>query len=134
MLMLVRCLSAVSLAHDDSSRFSAAIVSSMPMAWRWPMCMDNIRTLLPCPRSGIAVLGLGSFGQRLAEVFASLGYQVNGWSRGPHDLPGVTCYHDRDQLADCLAPLDYVVCVLPETRETRDIIDIGPTRLEEAVP
>jgi glyoxylate/hydroxypyruvate reductase len=71
----------------------------------------------------VAVLGLGSIGQRLAEVFVSLGYQVNGWSRGPHDLPGVSCYHGRDQLADCVALCEYVVCVLPETRETRDIID-----------
>jgi glyoxylate/hydroxypyruvate reductase A len=71
----------------------------------------------------VAVLGLGSIGQRLAEVFASLGYQVNGWSRGPHELPGITCYHGHDQLATCLAPCDYVVCVLPETHETRNIID-----------
>jgi glyoxylate/hydroxypyruvate reductase len=73
----------------------------------------------------VAVLGLGSIGERLAAVFASLGYQVNGWSRSPHDLPGVSCYHGRDQLADCLALCDYVVCVLPETIETRDIIDAG---------
>jgi glyoxylate/hydroxypyruvate reductase A len=75
------------------------------------------------------VLGLGSIGRRLAEVFASLGYRVNGWSRGPHDLPGVTCYHGRDQLAACLALCEYVVCVLPETRETRDIIDAGTLAL-----
>ena len=71
----------------------------------------------------IAVLGLGSIGQRFAEVFVNLGYKVNGWSRGPHQLPGVACYHGPDQLAGCLAPCDYVVCILPETTETRDIID-----------
>jgi glyoxylate/hydroxypyruvate reductase A len=77
----------------------------------------------------VAVLGLGSVGERFAEMFASLGYQVNGWSRGPHDHPEVTCYHGRDQLAACLAACDYVVCVLPETRETRDIIDAGTLAL-----
>src|SRR5215471_11108213 len=71
----------------------------------------------------IAILGLGSIGQRFAEVFVDLGYRVNGWARSRHDLPGVDCYHGRDQLAACLAPCDYVVCILPETRETRDIID-----------
>lgn len=71
----------------------------------------------------IAVLGLGSIGQRFAEVFVDLGYRVNGWARSSHRLPGVDCYHGRDQLAACLAPCDYVVCILPETRETRDIID-----------
>ena len=71
----------------------------------------------------IAVLGLGSIGQRFAEVFVNLGYRVNGWSRGPHALPGIDGYHGRGQLAACLAPCDYVVCILPETTETRDIID-----------
>jgi len=71
----------------------------------------------------VAVLGLGSIGQRFAEVFANLGYRVNGWSRGPHELSGISSYHGRDQLAACLGPCDYVICVLPETAETRDIID-----------
>jgi glyoxylate/hydroxypyruvate reductase len=71
----------------------------------------------------IAVLGLGSIGQRFAEVFSNLGYKVNGWSRGPHELPGIDGYHGRDQLTACIAPCDYVVCILPETAETRDIID-----------
>jgi glyoxylate/hydroxypyruvate reductase A len=70
----------------------------------------------------VAILGLGSIGQRFAEVFVNLGYKVKGWSRSPHRLPGVACYHGADQLAECLAPCDYVVCILPETGETRDII------------
>ena len=77
----------------------------------------------------VAVLGLGSIGQRFAEMFVRLGYRVSGWSRGPHELPGVACHHGRDRLAACLAPCDYVVCVLPETSETRDIIDAGTLAL-----
>lgn len=71
----------------------------------------------------VAVLGLGSIGQRFAEVLASLGHNVHGWSRSAHSLPNVTCHHGREQLAACLGPCDYVICVLPETDETRDIID-----------
>jgi glyoxylate/hydroxypyruvate reductase A len=77
----------------------------------------------------VAVLGLGSIGQRFAQAFVSLGYQVHGWSRGPHELPGVTCFHGRDQLAACLGICDYVVCVLPETSETRDIINAATLAL-----
>ena len=73
----------------------------------------------------VAVLGLGSIGQRFAVAFASLGYQVHGWARGPHRLPGVTCFHGRDQLTACLADCDYVVAVLPETAETRDLVNAG---------
>ena len=71
----------------------------------------------------VAVLGLGAIGQRVAEIFVNLGYQVNGWARSPHQIRGVDRYHGRDQLAACLASCDYVVCILPETVETRDIID-----------
>jgi len=77
----------------------------------------------------VAVLGLGSIGQRFAQAFVSLGYRVHGWARGPHELAGITCHHGRDQLAACLGPCDYVVCVLPETSETRDIINAGTLAL-----
>jgi glyoxylate/hydroxypyruvate reductase A len=77
----------------------------------------------------VAVLGLGSIGQRFAQTFVSLGYQVHGWARGPHDLPGVVCFHGRDQLRACLRPCDYVVCVLPETNETRGIINVDTLAL-----
>jgi glyoxylate/hydroxypyruvate reductase A len=71
----------------------------------------------------VAVLGLGSIGQRFATALAGLGYQVNGWSRSPHRLPGITCYHGRDRLGACLASSDYVILILPETNETRDLVD-----------
>ena len=71
----------------------------------------------------IAVLGLGSIGQRFAEVFVDLGYRVNGWARSPHRLPGVDLLSRTRSVRGCLAPCDYVVCILPETTETRDIID-----------
>jgi glyoxylate/hydroxypyruvate reductase A len=112
------------LLHLLSHRRSAATYRQQQKERRWEAHIP------PFPNKVcVAVLGLGSIGQRIAEVCASLGYRVNGWSHSPHDLPGVTCYHGRDQLAACLAPCDYVVCVLPETRETRDIIDTGTLAL-----
>ena len=52
-LMLVQCLSAVSLPHGDLSLSPAAIVSSMPMAWRWRTCTDNHRMPSPSRTSGL---------------------------------------------------------------------------------
>jgi glyoxylate/hydroxypyruvate reductase A len=71
----------------------------------------------------VGIMGLGSIGERAARVLADLEFRVSAWTRGPHDLAGVTCFHGRDHLATFLAPCDYVVCILPETPETRDIID-----------
>ena len=42
----------------------------------------------------IAVLGLGAIGQRVAEIFVNLGYQVNGGARSPHQIRGWTAITD----------------------------------------
>ena len=74
-------------------------------------------------RTTVGVMGLGSIGERTARVFADLGFQVRGWARGPHEIAGVECLHGRDRLAEFLAPCDYVLCVLPGTDETRNMLD-----------
>ena len=110
---IIGCMTEYVLLYLLSHRRFQAVYRQYQAERRWyehiPPFPSDVR---------IAVLGLGSIGQRF-----NLGYKVNGWARGPHQLPGVDCYHGRDQLAGCLAPCDYVVCILPETAETRDIID-----------
>src|SRR5262249_52361239 len=92
------------LLHLLSHRRGLAVYRQQQSERRWQVHIP------PFPEEvRVAVLGLGSIGQRFAEAFVSLGYRVNGWSRGPHDLPGVACYHGRDQLGDCLATCDYIV-------------------------
>lgn len=108
------------LMHVISHRRLQATYQRQQAARTWQAHFPPIPTAVR-----VAVLGLGSIGQRFAALFASLGYQVHGWARGPHGLPGVTCFHGRDQLGACLADCDYVVAVLPETAETRDLVDAG---------
>jgi len=115
---IIGCMTEYVLLYLLSHRRFQATYRQYQAARRWqediPPFPSDVR---------IAVLGLGSIGQRLSEIFVNLGYKVNGWARSPHQLPGIDCYHGRDQLAECLASCDYVVCILPETTETRDIID-----------
>jgi hypothetical protein len=58
--MLSRCLSAVSLDHGDLSPSRAAIASSMPMAWRWPMCTASRGMPSPSRTSGFATFFLSA--------------------------------------------------------------------------
>jgi glyoxylate/hydroxypyruvate reductase A len=71
----------------------------------------------------LGVMGLGSIGEAIAQTMKHLKFKVSGWARTKHRIEGVECHHGLDELTNFLAPLDYVVCVLPLTRETENIIN-----------
>ena len=84
------------------------------------------RVTLPTPdtaRTRVGVMGLGELGGDAARRFTALGFETVGWSRTPKDIPGVTCHHGAGGLGDFLSGTDYLVCLLPLTPETMDIID-----------
>lgn len=71
----------------------------------------------------IGVLGLGVLGRATAELLASRGFPVLGWSRSPKDIPGIRCEYGRGGLQRLLPEARILVCLLPLTAETRGIID-----------
>ena len=75
-------------------------------------------------RSGFAVgiLGLGVLGQRVAKALRGFEFAVNGWSRSPRPVEGVRGYTGQDQLHDFLAQSQALVCLLPLTPATRNIL------------
>ncbi len=79
------------------------------------------------PRSridfSIGVLGLGVLGERVARTLAQFDFPVNGWSQTPKDISGVACYHGRAQLGTFLAATRVVVCLLPLTEDTENILN-----------
>jgi len=48
----------------------------------------------------VAVLGLGVLGTACAQALAALNFPTHGWSRSAKSIPGVTCHHGADRLAD----------------------------------
>ena len=71
----------------------------------------------------VGLLGLGAMGSRSASMLAGLGFQVLGWSRTPKVIPGATCHSGPDGLAVMLPQSEILVSLLPETPETRHLID-----------
>lgn len=71
----------------------------------------------------VTVLGLGVLGRACAEALAGLGFPVTGWARSPRQLPGITCLHGPDGLAQALGRAQILVLLLPDTPATRDILD-----------
>ncbi|WP_210544084.1 glyoxylate/hydroxypyruvate reductase A [Rhodoferax sp. PAMC 29310] len=71
----------------------------------------------------VGILGLGVLGERVARAVAQFDFPVNGWSRSPKPLVGVKCFAGTDQLPAFLAASKVLVCLLPLTSETRDIMN-----------
>ena len=88
---------------------------------------DNGKWSFRKPRSRhefpVGVLGLGVLGERVARAVAQFDFPVIGWSQSPKDIPGVACYHGKDQLNDFLADTRVVVCLLPLTPDTENILN-----------
>jgi len=70
----------------------------------------------------IGMLGLGQIGGYCARRFADMGFRVKGWSRSLKSLPGIETFGGND-LRSFLAEVDCLVCVLPLTPETVEILD-----------
>lgn len=81
------------------------------------------RDILPRSAMPVGIMGLGVLGQRVARAVAQFDFPVNGWSRSPKDVPGVRCFSGQGVFHDFLAASRVLVCVLPSTPETRDLIN-----------
>ncbi len=70
----------------------------------------------------IGILGLGELGSDLARKLVALGFEVYGLSRSRRELEGVVCYQ-QSQMNEFLGNVNLLVCMLPATEDTREIIN-----------
>lgn len=71
----------------------------------------------------VGILGLGELGSRCARTLAGLGFDVAGWSRGKRTLEGVRVFSGWEELPSFLARTEILVCLLPLTGETENLIN-----------
>ncbi len=75
----------------------------------------------PAKQTRVGVMGLGELGRAVAAQLATLGFDTRGWARRPQHVSGVSTYQG-EQMADFLAGLDILICLLPLTPETEGIL------------
>lgn len=73
----------------------------------------------------IGVLGLGELGTRATNRLREAGFRVVGWSRRQKDIEGVDCYSADDGLKEMLSRCNILICLLPLTEQTRNLLDAG---------
>jgi len=71
----------------------------------------------------VGIMGLGTLGAAAAEGLVRLGFDVLGWSRSRKTLAGVGCFYGDEAFHPFLAQCEILVCLLPLTPETADILN-----------
>lgn len=84
---------------------------------------ERRRELRRADERRVGVMGLGVLGRDAVAKLVTLGFDVAGWSRSAKQIPGVTCFDGPDGLAPFLARTEILVCLLPMTAETTDILN-----------
>lgn len=84
----------------------------------WPQREPRRRAEFP-----VGVMGLGVLGSRVAQALKAFDFQVLGWSRSPRSVAGVACYAGAEQLTAFLNASRILVCLLPLTPQTENILN-----------
>ncbi|MEM7168717.1 MAG: glyoxylate/hydroxypyruvate reductase A [Pseudomonadota bacterium] len=71
----------------------------------------------------VGVMGLGILGGDAIDKLRPFGFDLAGWTASPKKMTGVRCYHGDAQLPDFLKATDILLCLLPLTPATRQILN-----------
>ena len=85
---------------------------------KWSFRKPRARSDFP-----VGIMGLGVLGERVARALGTFEFPVNGWSRSPKAVDGVQCFAGAQGFQDFLAASRVLVCLLPLTADTRDIMN-----------
>lgn len=80
----------------------------------------------------VGVLGMGVLGARVLQALAPFGFPLRGWSRGRKEMAGVDCFSGADGLDAFLRGCRVLVCMLPLTPDTANLLDRA--RLSSLLP
>ncbi|NEQ46115.1 MAG: glyoxylate/hydroxypyruvate reductase A [Leptolyngbya sp. SIOISBB] len=71
----------------------------------------------------VGIMGLGQLGAYTAQRLAQMGFKVVGWARSQKQIEGIETYAGHAELVDFLKRSNILVCLLPLTEQTRNILD-----------
>ncbi|MGE4482568.1 2-hydroxyacid dehydrogenase [Acidocella sp.] len=80
----------------------------------------------PVPRAGerrVSVMGAGVLGVACLEALKPFGFPLSVWSRSRKNIENVDCHAGMEELWRFLARTDILICLLPLTSSTRNILN-----------
>ncbi len=77
----------------------------------------------------VGIMGTGAIGNHLATKLHNAGFKVAGWGRTAGKPADYKKYHGQEQLPDLLKSSDLLICLLPLTPATKDILNKNNLRM-----
>ena len=72
----------------------------------------------------VGLMGVGEIGSVVAEALTALGFKVIGWTRSGRAVANVDeIFADAKELPEFLGRCDTLVCLLPFTKDTKELLD-----------
>ncbi|MBT5939489.1 MAG: D-2-hydroxyacid dehydrogenase, partial [Rhodospirillaceae bacterium] len=71
----------------------------------------------------VAILGLGAIAEHMARTFKALGMTVYGISRTDRPVEGIDKVFSRDNMAEAVADVDFLIALVPYSEDTDKIIN-----------
>lgn len=81
------------------------------------------KTYRSIDRTKIGIMGLGVLGNEVANTLKKVGFDVYGWSKSPKNIRDIKTYSGDEDLTEFLSKAEILVCLLPLTRETENILN-----------
>ncbi len=115
------------LAADMSEYVIAAILSNMKNLTQYRSeQIQGVWNPSPYKRISdmtIGIMGLGALGSCLAKDLHRIGFNVIGWSRSKKNMKFLECFSGEDQKPEFLSRANVLVCLLPLTPKTKNILN-----------
>ena len=70
----------------------------------------------------VGILGFGNIGQAIGQLLVKNDFKVLGWSRSKKEAEGIETFKENE-LNTFLSRSEILVCMLPHTQETEDILN-----------
>lgn len=71
----------------------------------------------------VGIMGMGNLGTTVGTKLTDAGFTVRGWANSQKDLDNINTFAGQEELEDFLSKTDILVCLLPLTSETEDILN-----------
>ena len=93
------------------------IYSQRASQGNWTQRAPRTRSAFP-----VGIMGLGVLGEKVAQAVRQFEFPVVGWSRTERRIEGVGCFSGPAGFHEFLAATRVLVCLLPLTPDTQDIL------------
>ena len=98
---------------NNQQRSIYLLANQQQQKWKVPVFQEKT----------IGIMGFGKMAQKTIEVLQCLGYDIVVYSNSPKDNSEIQHFYGKDQLPSFVQKADVLVCMLPLTPDTENILD-----------